>query len=711
MNGNIIHVWYRRYGRMILESLPLCLLFTFLNPALIILQDPTYPMNLQAWLYLITLGILLSFAVGLLLSLIPERWKKNVILILRGFFFTFFLITIFYPYGGSLQDGSHELYPAWSELLPIFAVYTLLFVLLLWFKHRYYNALQRIYIFSVLIGLAIASYGAYNAITRFAAFTPLNESVDLTFAKNQNIIVILADMLQGTTVEQALSQHPGLKNTFSGFTFYTRAVSPFPFTNYALPALLTGKTYAGDSKKPLNFSDNLVLAQLDSFITDAHKKGFNSVIVGALVPAVDGAISLLPQSKSFQFAFICDQIDLGIVRIFKRRILGGELFNAPLTNYCFALKSASHQFLKKLTGATVGSASQKLFVFHNYMTHSPVGSFEEEGEPHAITAPLDFDYLKETAYFLTSIGKLLEHLKRIGIYEDALVIVVGDHGHFSGGSKNLYTSFPGAKDFKGYESGPWARAACMYNPAFLVKPPKAVGATVVSHNPASITYVRSIVDAALNQPIVSVQDIISSNLKNNPTMDIIVFGKRTQSSPYRSSKSHITLKLQANASGLAQLFSQTGSFPFTYPRYVAGTKTSLTKGNLFLEGAWIQEEKGAWIQAGTVYMTLTLENPQPAGDFLLTLGATPLVSDSHPRQRVRVYANEKELGIITYHEPGEQSIILPGSILRNTSGKLRLDFEPLDPISPKELGSWDTSIPISIFVQTMVIKNRLADGK
>lgn len=709
MNGNSIHVWCRRFGRMTLESLPLCLLFTFVNPALIILQDPTYPVSLKTWFYLIALGTLLSLVVGILISLFPNRWKRNVILILRAFFFTFFLITIFYPYGGSLQDGSLPVYPAWSELLPIYAVYTFLFVLLLWLKHRYYSVLQRIYIFSVLIALAIASYGAYNAITRFAAFTPLNESVDLTFAKNKNIIVILADMLQGTTVEQALNQQPELKKTFSGFTFYTRAVSPFPFTNFSLPALLTGKTYAQENKENQDFANNLALAQGDSFIIDTYKKGFESVVVGAFMPAVDGALLLKPPNKNYEIATLLGNVDLGMVRIFKRHIL--EEWNTPLSNYVFILKSASYQLLKKLTYTGVGSSSKKMFFFHSYMTHSPVASFKEGMEPHPIAAPTDVEYLEETAFFLNSIGLLFEHLKRIGVYNDALIIVAGDHGHFSGLSKTLYTSFPGARDFRGYESGPWARAACMYNPALLVKPPKAVGTTVVSHNSASITHVRSIVNAALDRPTFSVQDIISRNLTNDPTTDIIVFGKTTQGSPYTSAKSHIKLKLQGNTSELAQLFVQGDSFPFTYPRYVTGTKVNLTKGNHFLEGAWIQEEKGAWMPAGTVYISLSLENQQPGGDLVLTLGATPLVSDSHPRQRIRVFANQKELGIITYHKPEEQSLILPDNILRNTSGKLRLDFEPLNPISPKELGKWDTSIPLSIFVETLSIANRLTDEK
>ena len=127
----------------------------------------------------------------------------------------------------------------------------------------------------------------------------------------------------------------------------------------------------------------------------------------------------------------------------------------------------------------------------------------------------------------------------------------------------------------------------------------------------------------------------------------------------------------------------------------------------------MQEDKGAWIQEGTLYMSLSLDNLQSADDFLLTLGAIPLISDSHPRQRVRVYANGKELGVIAYYNAGEQSLTLPGSILHNASGKLRLDFEPLDAISPKELNlaEWNTSIPLSIFVQTLAIKNRSASQK
>jgi hypothetical protein len=706
MSSNSINAWCRRLGRMVLESMPLCFLFALLNPVLIVLQDSTYSLSLRAWLFLIALSVFASSGVGLFLSLIPQKRKKSVTLVLRAFFLTFFLITIFYPYGGSLQDGSVEVYPAWSELLSLYAVYFLLFVAVLWLEHRYFAALQRIYMLSILLALAVTSYGAYDSIKRikeFVEFRPLDDSVDLTFAKSKNIIVILGDMLQGTTVEQALNLHPELKGTFSGFTFYTRAVSPFPFTNYSLPALLMGKTYAQNTKEPLKFADNLALAQRDSFITDARQKGYDSVVVGALVPAADRAFSLMPPNKSLGFSFICNHVDLGIVRVFKRRILEGLFTDARLTSDIVLLKLASYQFLEKLIYTAIGSASNKLFFLHNYMPHSPVASFKEGIEPRIIAAPSDAEYLEEAAYFLNTIGALFEHLKRIGIYDNALIIVVGDHGHFAGYSKSLYTSFPGAGDFKGYESGPWARAVCMYNPALLIKPPKAAGGALISHEPASLTHVRPIVDAVLKQPTVSVTDIISENLRHNQGMDIIVFGKRTQASPYISSKSHVALQLQGSATELAQLFLRGDRFHYAYPRYALGTTAKVTKGNRFLEGTWLQEDKGAWLRGGTAYMSLSLENAQTTGDCVLTLGAVPLVSDSHPYQRIRVRANGQELGVMIFHKAEEQSVILPGSIVRKSSNKLRLDLEPLDAVSPKALQKWDFGEPLSIFLHSYSI--------
>ena len=667
-------------------------------------------MSLHSWMFLIASGVSAALVIGLFLSLFSEKRKKGVILIPRAFFLTFFLITIFYPYGGSLQDGSLEVYPAWSRLLPTYVVYFLLFVAVFWVKQKYYSALQRVYILSMLMAVAIVSYGVYDITKRSEAFMPSDSHADLSFAKNKNIVVILADMLQGSSVEQALNLEPEIKDAFSGFTFYTRAVSPFPFTNYSLPALLMGKTYAKDTKEPVNFADNLALAQRDSFITDARKQGYESVVVGALLPASDETFSLKPPDRQVEFSFVCGFVDLGMVRIFKRHILGGRLIDASLINYVSSLKSTSYQFMEKLTGTDVGSAANKIFFIHNFMVHSPVETSKKRIQADFEAPSSDVEYLEETLCFLSSLDQFCEHLKRLGVYDNALIIVVGDHGHFSGYSKSLYTSFPGAEDFKGYESGPWARAACMYNPALLIKPPKAEGKTLVSREKVSITHVRLLVDAALKQRLISPRDVIVEHLQHNPAMDVIVFSTRTETSPYTSSKSHVAIQLHGNASELARLFLRADRFTFTYHPYSLGTEVKITKGNNLLEGAWISEEKGAWLTK-TAYISLSLKNPPSTCDFVLTLNALPLTSDSHPCQRVRVRANGQELGVMTFRQQEEQSLTIPGSIVRKHSNKLLLELEPIDAVSPKELGKWNTEMRISIFLQTVAIKKLDTLGK
>ena len=141
-----------------------------------------------------------------------------------------------------------------------------------------------------------------------------------------------------------------------------------------------------------------------------------------------------------------------------------------------------------------------------------------------------------------------------------------------------------------------------------------------------------------------------------------------------------------------------------------GTEVKITKGNNLLEGAWISEEKGAWLTK-TAYISLSLKNPPSTCDFVLTLNALPLTSDSHPCQRVRVRANGQELGVMTFRQQEEQSLTIPGSIVRKHSNKLLLELEPIDAVSPKELGKWNTEMRISIFLQTVAIKKLDTLGK
>jgi hypothetical protein len=131
------------------------------------------------------------------------------------------------------------------------------------------------------------------------------------FGSDRNVVVILMDMLQGSFLEQALQRDPRLRETLQGFDIFTRGISPFPFTSYSLPSLLSGVPYASDAR---GFVPNWEAAMSNSFITDAERVGYSTV-------AVQSFLVLPPAKKNVQAASVPEDQTKSLTS-FKGYVLG-----------------------------------------------------------------------------------------------------------------------------------------------------------------------------------------------------------------------------------------------------------------------------------------------------------------------------------------------------------------------------------------------------
>ena len=672
--------WLRRLARMVLESMPLCGLITLLNPALILLGAPQHIFGVESWLILGGLFLLSSLIFGTILSFLPERSWLWVIPGLRALFALCFLITIFYPKGGHRLDGVIPPEPSKGFFASLYIAYTLVFLVLFIAIRRYKQTLSGVHTVLVFMSIASIGYALYGVHAELAASQLSSGTTDLTYAKKKNVIFIIADMLQGSAVEQFFSVNPDTREEFHGFTAFSRATSPFPFTSFSLPAILSGRLYASSQKT--DYDENLKVAQGDSFITDATDRGYDLTAIGWKVyPAHPKQHSYPPFARKgiSDSVLLCD---LGLTRLTKRSFI--LMHASEQLKEMIHLKKESLKILESMSCAPLGPSEKKVLFIHNFVPHAPI-YFKNNHVPHLpILREQPFtgeSYMDEIAFFMTTISTLLQHLRNLGVYDEALIIITGDHGHFFGAHESLYTTFPGAEDFEGWEQGSWARAASMYNPAILIKPPRSTSALRISREAVCLTNLRDVVRSYLDTNDVQLDSILR-NAAAKSGKKIVVFPEAGKSNPYASTRDHTVLENPGNASDLPRLFLATKPKVNEWPEYRLGV--TLSPPTNLMTRKWFKEEKGAWLTDHVGRFQL-----KPVGfsqgDHTIELEATPLVNKVHPHQRVRITANGITLGELTVTNPRQMlQVPLPASVLKRNPDGLLIEFTSLDAVSPDE---------------------------
>jgi hypothetical protein len=92
--------------------------------------------------------------------------------------------------------------------------------------------------------------------------------------------------------------------------------------------------------------------------------------------------------------------------------------------------------------------------------------------------------------------RLFSRLKEYEIYDNSLIIIVSDHGHFYGTADHL-VDFDDFSD--GWKKNGNSRTVNMYNSVLFVKPPCANGIAQITHDPAWAGDVRNIVNYYFNR--------------------------------------------------------------------------------------------------------------------------------------------------------------------------------------------------------------------
>ena len=154
---------------------------------------------------------------------------------------------------------------------------------------------------------------------------------------------------------------------------------------------------------------------------------------------------------------------------------------------------------------------KRVLWFHTLMTHSPV-RFTKDGAFSMDLTP--DDVYGEVAYGLSVTAKFMDKLKEIGVYDDALIIVLSDHGfepirkmNNLGLDQYFLLEAIGVKG---------TTSLGQYRPLLMIKPPLASGIMKYSEKPAALIDLRNTFNAFMTSSNVS--DSIGVNLLNQESI-------------------------------------------------------------------------------------------------------------------------------------------------------------------------------------------------
>lgn len=267
-------------------------------------------------------------------------------------------------------------------------------------------------------------------------FTPIGTVIrNATYSGNRNVMVFILDSLEREQAHAAVEDPEAgsrLREQFRGFTEYTNNVGALPQTLYAVPNLLTGR-YPDGTETIADYSWSCYGP--DSALRDYLDAGWDVCLTTA---GVGCGYSTRTNQAVVQKAAEGSVLD--------RPANGGEGWSlrdvsrwrwmpfAAKAPVAFRTGQAANTAFREwgvfpeLAKADVDPDAPGAFlVFHTEGVHIPVW-WNRRGEMLAEADDSERGCTELGIYILEKLGDLMDELRKKGVYDNSLILVLGDHG-------------------------------------------------------------------------------------------------------------------------------------------------------------------------------------------------------------------------------------------------------------------------------------------
>lgn len=327
--------------------------------------------------------------------------------------------------------------------------------------------------------------------------TPTADPKDMfEFSSGKNVLHVVMDGFQSDIFADIINGQriPDLERSLEGFTFYSENTGTFPYTQLTMPLIVSGKVYQNDIPVPeftaqVAREPNILNAAIDAgFEVDiAAQPSLRSVYAQSrhtrayTIPGnlhaeqadyfAEDALRLIDYSL-FRVAphFLRFLIHQDEIWLFQRFLAPGSY---PNLRYFSEI-----EFLRAMRSSMSASREKPVYkLFHLMISHRPtVGTADCEFDGIRVTSRSNVT--DQSVCGLKAVIAVLERMKELGIYDDALIVLMADHGAWVGPRE--YGRTNQAHD------GPKSTTVGLAVPVLAIKPPRAEGSLTVSAAPSDI---------------------------------------------------------------------------------------------------------------------------------------------------------------------------------------------------------------------------------
>ncbi|MEX2123344.1 MAG: sulfatase-like hydrolase/transferase [Woeseia sp.] len=296
-----------------------------------------------------------------------------------------------------------------------------------------------------------------------------NYAIDNTpkyaFSGERNVILIVLDAYQSDVFQEIIAQEPEYSDYFDGFTYFRDAVAGSNYTELAIPALLTGRMYDNSQRREdflrEAFLEYGITTRLkhDGFIVDIYpwvgwgneSIYFDEAIASNLtkIDAQEVSEPTFTEKKGKEALHLLDLSFFRAAPHFLKRFVYNDqkwfityaatyflpegVKKVVSTDNQFAIST----FLAQAPSALPIDRGTRVFkYFHLAGVHSPLEVDEELNFTNQVFPFSRRSYVLQAKANLRYLQEFFEKLQDAGIYDNSLILVLGDHG--SGESPEMY---------------------------------------------------------------------------------------------------------------------------------------------------------------------------------------------------------------------------------------------------------------------------------
>jgi hypothetical protein len=310
--------------------------------------------------------------------------------------------------------------------------------------------------FLILMSSIISLYPHFQTLfgenTKKYAF---NENKVFDFSSSKNVLIILVDTLQSDVFNEVLEEQAELKSSLEGFTYFRNAVSAFSKTYASVPAILSGTVFDNSTTLPKYLDEAYKERSLPSALLkqdfDVRLHSFAPYSLEAhpqVALNISGTKgSALDYTNSLQkdLVLLINLLTFKLSpHVFKEWIYNDGRFRIPipvmapsvdkcqlddsLKDVSAALNNFDTRFFDEFRHCANASIEAPVFrYFHISGAHAPFQfgeKFQHIGQQKVTRK--NFKVQVEGVFYQLSL--LLKKMKELGVYDNATIVVLGDHG-------------------------------------------------------------------------------------------------------------------------------------------------------------------------------------------------------------------------------------------------------------------------------------------